>query len=236
MKTSHEETPSAPAQTPPLPSGAHPAATTGNEAARALMHGSEGRTARLTLVSVLLGAMVGAIVAALPPTATAFATSILSSDHLLLDLQVLAMLFLVFIVWLEFSWAVLLGLTAFDLLGNFVLFLTAITVIGLALSVANISAWYAWEVAVAATVGVNFLATRFIRGIRLPWWRWALLLGYLLISAYAASAAYDLLPPWATFSVSPLLWVSLFNLLGVAELLAFLAFLRAASQLARPAQ
>jgi hypothetical protein len=228
MTTPQELTRPSPTPSPVLSSVPQTTVVAAGAAARALMQGLEGRTARLTLISVLLGAMVGAIVAALPPSPAAFATSVLNGERLLLDLQVVAMLLLVFIVWLEFSWVVLLGLTAYDLLGNFVLFLTAITVIGLALSMRDIAAWLAWEVAVAAAIGVNFLTTRFVRQIRTPWWRWALVVAYLVSSAYAATAAYGLLPTWTTLTASSLVWVIVFIMLGVAELLAFMAFLHSA--------
>jgi len=172
-----------------------------------LMRGPEGRTARLTVISVLLGAMLAAIVAALPPTPDVFVRTLLTPDHLLVDLQVLALLLVVFDVWTQFRWSVILGLAPFDFLGNFLAFAMAVMVIGWALSVADFRAWVAWSVVV--TAGARMASLRYLRRVRFAWWRPALLAPILLAASYVAGEAYGVLPPaWAIVSVPPLLWAA----------------------------
>jgi hypothetical protein len=208
-----------------------------NDATGDLMRGSEGRTARLTFISVLLGAMVGAIVAALPPTPSTFATTVLAADHLLVDLQVLVMLLIVFNIWIAFSWSVILGLTPFDFLGNLQLFLTAVAVLGWALSVSDYRAWLGWYVAVAASGCANLATSRFIRGVRIPWWRVALYAAILLAAAYVACDAYGVFPASAVSPVPPLLWVAVVLAEVVVDLGGFTVFLHAhGARLARPSR
>jgi hypothetical protein len=190
------------------------------------MRSPEGRTARLTFISVLLGAMVGTIVAALPPTPSAFAMTVLTSDHLLVDLQVSAMLLVVFHTWIAFSWSVILGITPFDFLGNLFLFLTAVMVIGWALSVSDFRAWLGWGVAVNTLALTNLATSRFIRRVPIAWWRMALYIGSLVAIAYAAGNANDVLPAWATASVPSLLWVAVVLAVVGVDLGGFMIFLR----------
>ncbi len=174
-----------------------------------LMRGPEGRTARLTVISVLLGAMLAAIVTALPPTPDVFVRTILTPDHLLVDLQVLALLLVVFDVWTQFSWGVILGLVPFDFVGNLLTFVTAVTVIGWALSVADFRAWVAWS----AVVTANALLPG------LPALRSSCALHVVETGALCHYPARRLVCrrrcvwcaaacPWATVSVPPLLWVA----------------------------
>jgi hypothetical protein len=190
-----------------------------------LMRGPEGRTARLTVISVLLGAMLAAIVMALPPTPDVFVRTILTPDHLLVDLQVLALLLVVFDVWIQFSWGVILGLVPFDFLGNLLTFVTSVTVIGWALSVADFRAWVAWSAVVTANALLASL--RFVRRVRFTWWRLALFATILLAASYVACDAYGVLPAWATVSVPPLLGVAVVVAEWVVDLEFFSLFLLA---------
>jgi hypothetical protein len=169
--------------------------------------------------------MVAAIVAALPPTPTTFTTTVLASGHLLLDLQVLAMLLVVFNIWVAFSWSVILGLTPFDFLGNLQLFLTAVAVLGWALSVSDYRAWLGWYVVVAAAGCANLATSRFIRGVRIPWWRVALYAAILLAAIYVACDAYGMLPAVTTFSVPPLLWVAVVLAEVIVDLAGFTVYI-----------
>jgi hypothetical protein len=195
-----------------------------------LMRGPEGRNARLTVISVLLGAMLAAIVAALPPTPDVFVRTILTPGHLLVDLQVLALLLVVFDVWTQFSWSVLLGRVPFDFLGNLLTFVTAVIVIGWALSVADFRAWVAWSAVVTASALLASL--RFVRRVRFAWWRVTLFATVLLATLYVACAAYGVLPAGATVSVPPLLWGAVLVAEWVVDLGLFSLFLDASG--ARP--
>jgi len=208
-------TTSSPVHTPPSPQTTD---VIGN-----LMRGPEGRTARLTVISVLLGAMLAAIVAALPPTPEVFVRTILTPGHLLVDLQVLALLLVVFDVWTQFSWSVILGLVPFDFLGNLLTFVTAVVVIGWVLSVADFRAWVAWSAVVTACALTASL--RFVRRVRFARWRLALFATILLATLYVACNAYGVLPAWATVSVPPLLWVSVLVAEWVVDLGLFSLFL-----------
>ena len=214
--------PPAPAQTAPGP-GTHDA--TGN-----LMRGPEGRTARLTVISVLLGAMVAAIVAGLPPTPAVFARSLLTGDHLVIDLQVLAMLLFVFDMWITFSWATILGVTPFDFVGNLMVFLIAVMAIGWALSVSEIRAWLGWYVALGVAGGINLLISRFMRHAHIPLWRLVLYAACLLVLTYAALNANGVVPAWATSSAPSLLWVAVVLVSVIVDLGAITEFLRAYQQ------
>jgi hypothetical protein len=211
-------TTSSPVDTPPNPETTDVIGT--------LMRGPEGRTARLTVISVLLGTMLAAIVTALPPTPDVFVRTILTPDHLLVDLQVLALLLVVFDVWIQFSWSVLLGVLPFDFAGNLLTFVTAVTVIGWALSVADFRAWVAWSAAVTASALLASL--RYVRRVRVAWGRVALFATILLLASYVASAAYGVLPAWATGSVPPLLWGAVVVAEWVVDLGLFSRFLLAA--------
>lgn len=202
-----------------------------------LMHSSEGRTARLTLISVLLGAMLGALIAVLPPNPTIFVTTVLTPDHLLIDLQIVALLLTVFDIWIEFTWNGILGISPFDFLNNFQLFLTSVVMLGWILSLRDFRAWVVWGAAGAAMGMVNALTIRFVRRVPLPWWRTALYIGVTLAAAYVGSNLYGLLPAWAALSIPPELWVSVVIASVVVNLALFTAFLHAyAARFARPAR
>jgi hypothetical protein len=163
-----------------------------------LMQGPEGRTARLPLISVLLGAMVGAVVAVLPPTPAVFVSTVLTPDHLLIDLQVLAVLLTVFDMWIESSWAGILGISPFDFLNNFQLYLTALAMFGWILSLSSdFRVWVVWGGAVAAMALVNALTYPIVRRVPFPWWRLAQFAGLTLAAAFVGSNLYGLLPGWA---------------------------------------
>jgi hypothetical protein len=120
----------------------------------------------VTLTSIVLGAIVGALVSALPPTPTAFVTTVLRADHLAIDLQVIALLVAAFNIWLQYSWSVILRLVPFDFLSNLLVFLEAMTMLGAALSVSNRRAWFAWVGAVLAMATAAFVSLRLIRQAR----------------------------------------------------------------------
>jgi hypothetical protein len=202
-----------------------------------LMRGPEGRTARLTLISVLLGAMLGAIVAVLPPTPTIFVTTVLTPDHLLLDLQVLAVLLTVFDLWIEFTWNGILGISLFDFLNNFQLYLTAVAMLGWILSLRDFRAWVVWGAGVAAMGLVNALTIQIVRRVPIPWWRLALFIGLTLAAAYVGSNLYGLLPAWAAPPIPPLLWAGVVIAVVVVNLVLFMVYLHAyAARFARQAQ
>jgi hypothetical protein len=137
--------------------------TLSNDVTGNLMRSPEGRTARLTVISVLLGAMIGTIIATLPPSPVAFATTVLTGDHLLIDLQVLAVLFVVLDFWIEFSWSVILNLAPFDFFGNFLLFVTAMVIFAWILSLSDFRAWVIWGGGIVGMAFVNGSINRFIR-------------------------------------------------------------------------
>jgi hypothetical protein len=202
-----------------------------------LMHGPEGRTSRLTLISVLLGAMVGALIAVLPPNPTVFVTTVLSPDHLLIDLQVLAVLLTVFDVWIESTWNGILGISPFDFLNNFQLYLTAVTMFGWILSLSDFRAWVVWGAGVAAMGLFNVLSFQIVRRVPIPWWRLALFIGLTLAAAYVGSNLYGLLPGWVAPPIPPLLWVGVVIAVVVVNLVMFTVYLHAyAARFARLAQ
>jgi hypothetical protein len=89
-------------------------------------------------------------------------TKILVDRQALLDLQVLALLGVMFNVWFQQHWITLLGATISDLVTNLFLFLATVLVIAWALSMGDFHAWVAWG---AALIGFEFLGgflTRFI--------------------------------------------------------------------------
>jgi hypothetical protein len=191
-----------------------------NDAIGNPMRGADGRTARLTLISALLGAMVGTLVTALPPTSSAFATTALTGDHLLIDLQVITILLFVF-----------------DFLSNFLTLLLAVTGIGWALSVSDYQAWLGWSAAVGVVALASLASLRFVRRVPIPWWRAALYVGTLFTEAYAACNAYGVLPGWATSSAPSLLWVTAIMALVAVDLGAFAVFLHAyRARFARPSR
>jgi hypothetical protein len=202
-----------------------------------LMYGPEGRTARLTLISVLLGAMLGALVAVLPPTPTIFVTTVLTPDHLLLDLQVVAVLLTMFDVWIESTWNGMLGISPFDFLNNFQFFLTAVAMLGWILSLRDFRAWVVWGAGVAAMALVNALIIHIIRRGPVPWWRLALFIGLALAAVYVGSNLYGLLPAWAAPPIPSLLWAGVVIAVVVVNLVLFTVYLHAyAARFARLAR
>lgn len=204
-------------------STAHEVAVTDD--ARDPRSGPDGRTARVTLTSILLGAIVAALVSALPPTPAAFVTNVLRADHLLVDLRVIVLLVAAFNMWLQYSWSVILRLVPFDFLSNLLSFLQAVTMIGAALSVSDGRAWFAWCAAALAMVTAAYLSMRHVRAVQVVWWRIALTGAATLLSAFAALTEYRV-PPAAT---PPLLWVALITVAVIADLAAFARFLQTLS-------
>src|SRR5690242_11970024 len=68
-----------------------------------LAQGSDGRTANLTLISILLGVIMAALLAGLPHGATTFAISVVSLDHGE-TARVVAVALLAILLWLEYTW------------------------------------------------------------------------------------------------------------------------------------
>lgn len=215
-----------------LPSSGVPAAQADPAEVRDPRGGPDGRTARVTLTSILLGAIVAAIVSALPPTPTTFVTTVLRGDHLLIDFRVLALLLTAFNMWLQYSWSVILRLVPFDFMSNLLSFLQAITMVGAALSVGDGRAWFAWLAAVFAMVAAAYVSMRGLRAIQVAWWRIALPGGGALVCAVLALAQYQVLPSaWA--GGPPIVWVALITAAVIADLAAFARFLPPAPPPAR---
>jgi hypothetical protein len=201
------------------------------------MYSPEGRSARLTLISVLLGAMLGTLVAVLPPTPFDFATTIFTPQRLVIDLQVLFVLLQVFDSWLELTWNGLLRISPFDFYSNFQLFVTTVLVLGSILSIRDFRAWVAWNVAAQVAYMANLLTIRFIRGFPFPLWRYAYITGTILATVYVVCDLYGLLPSGVTLPIPLSLWASVSIGLVVVNLALFTVYLHAyAARFPRPAR
>jgi hypothetical protein len=110
-------------------------------------------SAQVTLISILLGAILGALFAGLPQN---FATNAWSLQALPVDLRVFATFLAAVDIWMEYAWAVIVHKWPFSLTHNLSYFAIAGALAGAALSVSELSAWLVWS---AVACGAATIAT-----------------------------------------------------------------------------
>lgn len=114
--------------------------------------GHLANSAQVTLISILLGAILGALFMGLPPN---FAVHVWSLQAVPLDLRVFATFLAAVDIWIEYSWAVIVHRWPFSLTHNLSYFAIAGAMIGVALSVNQLAAWLAWAAVVSLAVAVE---------------------------------------------------------------------------------
>ncbi len=191
--------------------------------------------AQITLISILLGAILGALFIGIPPN---FAVHVWSLQALPVDLRVFATFLVAVDTWIEYSWAVIVYRWPLSLTHSLSYFAIAGALIGVALSVDHLAAWLAWAAVVSLAVFVETVVdilipinrslrtaqtgrteqeeaagksrvTRLIELLNQTRLQAALYLVGVPLLLYGAFDASNLLPTWAEIHVPPSLWGAL---------------------------
>jgi hypothetical protein len=103
---------------------------------------TSSHTAQLTLISILLGVIMGAVVASAPQ---AFYTPIVNAGIIDFDLRMLATLLAAVDLWIKYSWGIIVVRWPFSLPHNLIYTLVCTCMLGIAVSVNQINAWLFWS-------------------------------------------------------------------------------------------
>jgi hypothetical protein len=111
-------------------------------------------SAQLTLISILVGAIIGALLAGLP---NGFAIHIWSKNYLDLDFRVLATFLAAVDLWIKYSWAVMVIRWPFTVVHNLFYFVITGALMFWALSVGDYNSWLAWAATVSFVITFAYL-------------------------------------------------------------------------------